>query len=223
LSDKMTIRLPVYSNFPADKAVLHGADSMLLQQIKQMSRFIRHDSFWMAQLAQIDITANHTFEMIPLIGNHTIVFGDGSDYEQKFHRLLLFYQQVAGKTGFDKYSIVNVQYDKQVIGTKKGTAGRIDSLQALKNIRKLIEASHQLTVDTVSTMVDNNIVVNQAPEPSLTLLREQPQHAVINNSSSAVPTSAGPSSMKSQPPFPLKQTAKKPAAREKPKAVMRQP
>jgi cell division protein FtsQ len=221
LSDKITIRLPVYSNFPADKAVLHGADSALLQQIKQMSRFIRNDSFWMAQLAQIDITADNTFEMIPVIGNHTIVFGDGNNYQQKFHRLLLFYQQVASKTGFDKYSIINIQYERQVIGTKKGTTGRIDSLQALKNIQKLIEASHKVPADTVSTMVDNNIVVNPAPEPSLTLLREQQKKEAINNSSSAVPTSASPSSMKNHPPFPLKQTEKTFTTHEKPKAVMK--
>ena len=219
LNDKMTIQLPVFSNFPTDKTVLHGADSLLMQQIKQMSHFIVRDSFWMAQLAQIDITAANTFEMTPVIGNHIILFGDGSDYEQKFYRLLLFYQQVSATVGFDKYSIINVQYNNQVIGTRKGTAGKIDSLQAIKNIRKLIEASRQLSADTVSTMVDNNIAVNASPEPPLTLLREK--DTSIHHSLPVVPTSASPSSMKSHPPFPLKQIVKKPVTHEKPKAVMK--
>ena len=90
LSSKMTIKLPVYSNFPAYKETLFSADSLLMQQIKQISPFILSHPFWMAQIAQIDITPGRTFEMIPVIGKHTIVFGDGQDYEQKFHRLFLF-------------------------------------------------------------------------------------------------------------------------------------
>ena len=128
-----------------------------------MSPFILSHPFWMAQIGQIDITPDRTFEMIPVVGKHVIVFGDGRDYEQKFHRLFLFYQQVGAQVGLDKYSIINVAFNNQVVATKKGTTGKIDSLQALKNIQKLIESSKQLPYDTVSTMVDNNIAANDAP------------------------------------------------------------
>jgi cell division protein FtsQ len=73
----------------------------------------------MAQISQVDITPDDTFEMIPVVGNHVIDFGDGTDYDKKFRRLLLFYQQVLSKTGMDVYERLNVQYARQVIGVKK--------------------------------------------------------------------------------------------------------
>jgi cell division protein FtsQ len=221
LNSKLTVKLPVYSNFPADKERLYGADSLLMQQIKKMSPFILAQPFWMAQIGQIDITPNRTFEMIPVIGKHIIAFGDGSDYEQKFHRLFLFYQQVGARVGLDKYSIINVAYNKQVVATRKGTAGKIDSLQALKNIQKLIDASKQLLYDTVSTMVDNNIAVNAAPVPTLTILKDNQRNAAVKDSFNKVPSSTYPTSLKSRAAQPLKKAAPHPKENKQPKAVMK--
>lgn len=214
LNSKMTVKLPVYSNFPADKERLHGADSVLMQQIKQMSPFILANPFWMAQIGQIDITPNRTFEMMPVLGKHVIAFGDGKEYEQKFHRLLLFYQQVGAKVGLDKYSIINVAYNNQVVATKKGTTGKVDSLQALKNIQKLIEASQQVSYDTVSTTVDNNIVVNAPPSPTLTILKDNQRNAAVKDSFNKVPSSTRPTSLKSRAAQPSKKN-------KQPKAVMK--
>jgi cell division protein FtsQ len=214
LSGKMTIKLPVYSNFPANKETLYSADSLLMQQIKQISPFILSHPFWMAQIAQIDITPNRTFEMIPVIGKHTIIFGDGADYEQKFHRLFLFYQQVGAKVGLDKYSVINVAFDKQVVATKKGTTGKIDSLQAIKNIQKLIEASKELPYDTVSTMVDNNIAAYAAPMPTLTILEDNHVNTAIKDTLNKVPSSIHPTSLKSRAIEPVQQ-------KRQPKAVMK--
>jgi cell division protein FtsQ len=221
LNNKVAVKLPVYSDFPADKERLYGADSLLMQQIKQMSPFILAHPFWMAQIGQIDITPNRTFEIIPVIGKHLVAFGDGTDYEQKFHRLFLFYQQVGAKVGLDKYSIINVAYDKQVVATKKGTTGKIDSLQVLKNIQKLIDASKQLPYDTVSTMVDNNIAVNAAPVPTLTILKDNQRNAAIKDSFNKVPSSIHPTSLKSRATLPSKKIVQHPREKKQPKAVMK--
>ena len=73
----------------------------------------------MAQVAQIDITPERNFEMIPVVGNHTVILGDGENMEQKFHRLFVFYKNVLSQTGFDKYKAINVQYAGQVVGVKE--------------------------------------------------------------------------------------------------------
>ena len=107
-------------------------------------------SFWMAQIAQLDITPDRRFELVPTIGNHLIGFGDGSDYQDKFHRLFVFYQQVLSKTGFDKYSRIDIAYAGEVIGTHKGSEGsRQDSLQGMKNIREMIRAAQHMQADTI--------------------------------------------------------------------------
>jgi cell division protein FtsQ len=233
LNDKMAVKLPVFTGFPSEKTVLRGADSVLMQQVKQLSLYMMKDTFWLAQVQQVAITGNRSFDMMPVIGNHTIVFGDGNDYEAKFHRLLLFYRQVAARVGFERYSAVNVAYAGQVIGVKKGTVSKVDSLQALKNIQALIEASHRAPADTLSTTVDNNIMVTGASGSILPVLNTRPDSAgtttpkTSKDTLNRVPTqSTHPPSMKSRvPSHPVQKPAAKrsvtPNEKPKPKAVMR--
>jgi cell division protein FtsQ len=169
LQDKVQARLPVFTGYPAQKIRLQGRDSALTAGLLQLSSFIRQDSFWTAQIAQIDITANKTFELEPEIGIHRVTFGDGSDIRQKFHRLFLFYKEVLSRTGFDKYSRIDVSYAGQVIGIKKGSEqSRYDSIQGMNNIRQLILSAQQLQQDTLrqqnirplehSTMTEQNLI-----------------------------------------------------------------
>src|SRR5665647_2518695 len=72
LSDKFSARLPVFTNFPTDVIVLSKEDSILLNEIKSLSEFIGNDPFWMAQIDQIDITPERTFELVPKLGNQVI-------------------------------------------------------------------------------------------------------------------------------------------------------
>jgi cell division protein FtsQ len=149
LSEKAFTKIPVFTDYPYEKIKKHGDDSVMLQQIKNLSGFIINDSFWMAQIEQVDITPQKTFEMIPVVGNHVIEFGDGNDCKKKFNRLFIFYKDVLSKTGFDKYSRINVSYSGQIIGTKKGTGiTKADSLLAIKNIQQLIKSARQMQADT---------------------------------------------------------------------------
>lgn len=120
LSDKMTAKLPVFTGFPVNLSRWKTpSDKKLVRQIKELSLFLADHPFWMAQVSQIDITPVREFEIVPTIGNHIVEFGDGSDYENKFNRLFVFYKQVLAKTGMEKYSRIKVQYDNEVIGVKK--------------------------------------------------------------------------------------------------------
>lgn len=149
LSVKITVRLPVFTGFPANKNHPGNVDSVLMRDIKTISIQILNDPFWMAQIAQVSITPDRTFEMIPTVGSHIIQFGSGENSADKFKRLFIFYSQVLSKAGFDKYSRISVQYNKQVIGTKKGTIAKIDSVQALKNIQEMIEESRKVYEDSI--------------------------------------------------------------------------
>lgn len=119
LSEKLSARLPVFTGFPSDKPRLSSADSALLCQVRKLSAYILKEPFWMAQIAQVDITPDKRFEMIPTIGDHIIEFGDGENYDKKFGRLLAFYRKVLSKTGMNTYERIKVQYDRQVIGVRQ--------------------------------------------------------------------------------------------------------
>jgi cell division protein FtsQ len=148
LSDMLSARVPVFTNFP-DKKVLSTKDSILLDDINRTASFILNDSFWMAQTEQIDITEERNFELIPTIGNHIVKLGKGNDIDKKLHRLLIFYQQVLSKTSFDKYNIIDVQFAGQVIGSKTRMS-KVDSMQLKKNIEKLLQEARKMQKDTTA-------------------------------------------------------------------------
>ena len=154
LSDKMNVRIPVFTAFPSDKVKLKGADLELMKQVRNLALYISGNEFFKAQIAQVDITPSRNFEMVPVIGNHVIEFGNGENLESKFRRLFIFYHQVLRETGFDRYNRINVQFERQIIGTRRAFAGNIDSVQAIENIAQLIEESKRIITDSVLTLVD---------------------------------------------------------------------
>jgi cell division protein FtsQ len=156
LSERITLKLPVFTGFPSDKSKLKLSDSLLLQHVKELSKYISQNPFWMAQIAQVDITASRNFEMVPTVGNHIIEFGPALDYEKKFKKLLIFYDQILSKTGMNKYERINVQYNQQVIGIRKAMMiSKADSLKAVKNIQQMIESAQEMQQAAADSIPDN--------------------------------------------------------------------
>ena len=139
LSDKTSARVPVFTNFP-DKKVYSAKDSLLFIDVKNIATYIKNDPFWMSQVAQIDITAERNFELSPVVGNHLIKLGNGKDLEKKFNRLMIFYKQVLAQKGFDAYSIVDVQYAGQVVGTRRGTEkNKVDTAMLKRRVNEMLK------------------------------------------------------------------------------------
>lgn len=115
-----TARVLVVTNFPSDNDVLAHTDSLMLMDIKSISNFIYADTFWNAQIAQLNITSSGRFQLIPSIGNHTVLFGDASDIKAKFERLFIFYQKAWLQSGMNTYETIDIRYNNQVVATRKG-------------------------------------------------------------------------------------------------------
>lgn len=217
LSDKLPVKLPVFTDYPAATIRLHGQDSVLTTEIKQLSAFIGGDAFWMAQIAQVAILPDRTFELVPTVGNHLIEFGDGEDYEQKFHRLFIFYKEVLSRTGMDKYSRIDIAYAGQVIGTKKGSEGtRFDSLQGIRNVQQLIHTAQQLQADTIRQKDFKPLERSTLTEQSLTnydLIPDSPSYEKPHTGAPIHPVSNPVKAVTRPAPV-------KAPARQNPKAVM---
>jgi cell division protein FtsQ len=159
LSDKFSARLPVFTGFPSDKKVLSKADSSLLGDVKAISLALQKDSFSMAMVEQVDITAQRMFEMIPKIGNQLIVFGDASDVDAKLEKLKLFYKEIMVKAGWNNYSVINVQYKNQVVAKRKGAEDfTADSLRTLQIMQAIATRTQQQANDSLQQIIqpDNN-------------------------------------------------------------------
>lgn len=170
LSDKLSARVPIFTGFPSTKKILARPDSALLENIVRMGRYIMADSFWMAQVAEIDITPQSNFEMIPVVGDHTVVLGDAEDIDKKFKRLFTFYRQAWMQNGINTYETLDVQYNNQVVAVKKGIGkARVDSARAREAMasllaqRPLVTDSNSAVITPVTAPAVKPAVANAAP------------------------------------------------------------
>ncbi len=139
LSGKLSARVPVFTGF-IDKKIYSAKDSLLLNDVKNIATYIKNDPFWMSQVAQIDITPEKNFEVSPVVGNHLIKLGNAKDIEKKFNRLMIFYKQVLAQKGFDSYSMIDVQYSGQVVGTKRGTdKNKVDTVMLKRRVDEMLK------------------------------------------------------------------------------------
>lgn len=140
LSEKALAHVPVFTGFPDKKA---RKDTALLHDISSMAQYISNDSFWVSQVAQVDILTEGMkgyweFEMVPVVGRHLVKLGDGEDIEGKFSRLFVFYQQVLNRTGLDHYKTIDVRFAGQVIGGRSDNP-KVDSIQFSKKAAELLK------------------------------------------------------------------------------------
>jgi cell division protein FtsQ len=216
LSDKMSARVPVFTGFP-ERKIMTAKDSLLLNDVTTAAKFIYNDPFWMAQAAQIDITPEKTFEMIPVVGNHIIKLGNGENIDQKLHRLFIFYKQVLSKTGFDKYKVIDVQYAGQVIGSKQPGNTKVDIVQLRKNVEKLLQEAMDAQTDT--NTYAKPLIEESVRNDSTTIMHLKPTAAretKTTDPNAMKANSVSKPKMINKP----KVTNQKPVEEKRPKAVM---
>lgn len=165
LSTGYSARVPVFTDYIVSAKKRSKADSMLLRNISDVSSYIIADHFWMAQIDQVDISPDGSFEMIPKIGNQEIYFGNAENYNTKFENLLLFYKQVLSKVGFDKYKALNVSFNGQVVAVKRALEDiRQDSLRARELMKALALKAQKENNDSTA-----NIQLDQTDETPIPL------------------------------------------------------
>ena len=128
--DQHGLKIPLSDNFTADVLVANGlidepfggrVDTLhtdLARDIFKTADFIRRDSLWSAQIAQIYVNQNHEIELIPRVGNQRILLGNADSLATRFNNLKAFYKQALPQVGWDAYKLINIKYANQVIGVK---------------------------------------------------------------------------------------------------------
>jgi cell division protein FtsQ len=122
LNDNFTVRVPVALGYIA---TYHNEsrDSAVQDALYKMTTFIGRDVFLHALIDQMYVNENGEFDLIPKTGNHTIHFGSATEnMNDKFKRLKIFYHDGLTKTGWYKYSTINLKFDGQVVCEKRDSA-----------------------------------------------------------------------------------------------------
>ncbi|MEN9701314.1 MAG: hypothetical protein RIR55_629 [Bacteroidota bacterium] len=157
------MRLPIFTGFPSDQEKLSNPDSLLLNDILTFAKTIQQDSFYLAQIAQVNIEPNGDFEMIPTLGDHTVLLGSVENLEDKLNRLYTFYKKVWVPSGINAYHVLDLRFDHQVVALKKG----LDPIKYAPGSMPVIQL--QSVVDTSMSNADTVVkkplpIVNPAPK-----------------------------------------------------------
>lgn len=94
-------------------------DEFAKTDLYKFALFLSKNEFWNAQIEQIVIQPKEEVVLITRIGNHEVLLGKLEDVEGKLDRLKKFYTEALPGTGWNRYTKINLKYDKQVVGTKR--------------------------------------------------------------------------------------------------------
>jgi cell division protein FtsQ len=120
LKQLTVLNLPVFTGYPTDQPKLSKPDSALLKDVLFFAKTIQKDSFFMAQVAQVNIEPNGTFEMVPTLGDHLVLLGTVDQLEDKLNRLFTFYKNVWVPSGINAYQYIDCRFNHQIVALKKG-------------------------------------------------------------------------------------------------------
>ncbi|NOY48944.1 MAG: hypothetical protein GXO88_00030 [Chlorobi bacterium] len=111
-----------YINIPAQKGHNNVYDTIYdktsLKEILALSKKINGNDFLKAQINQIYLNSKKEFELIPELGNQTIILGNLKKLDIKLRNLEAFYKQALLEEGLNKYRTINLKFDGQIVCAK---------------------------------------------------------------------------------------------------------
>jgi cell division protein FtsQ len=81
--------------------------------------YVQDNDFWKAQIEQVHVQADGDILLVPLVGGHIIELGDADNYREKLHVMREFYKQVLVKNNWDKYEMISLKYNNQVVAKRR--------------------------------------------------------------------------------------------------------
>ncbi len=119
--DDLRKTMPVSHRFAAYVPVATGriTKKTACGALYDFARYISNDPFWNDQIAQININEKMQVELIPRVGEHIIILGTFDRYMQKLEKLRKLYLYGLNETGWNAYSVINLQFRDQVVCTRK--------------------------------------------------------------------------------------------------------
>jgi len=125
--DETAHAMPVRPEVSADVIPVSGNIDMTLSQalsdtlnhkwdaLLSCVKYIGNDTFLKSRISQIYVKNENFYLLIPVTGNHTIIFGTPEHPEKRLERLKIFYQKVMDEEKWENYKTIDLRYKSQVI------------------------------------------------------------------------------------------------------------
>jgi len=116
----------VGGNVNISSAMLNGVSVLdtsiknsILKDIYYLVNYINDDNFWSAQIDQIYVDSNDEIDLIPRVGNQMVHLGTCENFEGKLRNLEAFYDKVLPEVGWNKYSLIDLEFKDQIVCKKR--------------------------------------------------------------------------------------------------------
>ncbi len=112
----------VEGNITITQAMLSGVSVLdtsiknsILKDIYKIVDYIDDDDFWSAQIDQIYVNGKNEIDLLPRAGSQVVHLGTAENLEGKLRNLEAFYEQVLPEVGWNKYSVINLEFKDQIV------------------------------------------------------------------------------------------------------------
>jgi cell division protein FtsQ len=189
----------------------------LLGQVAYMVRHIERDTFWNAQVSQIIMAPDMTFEIVPVLGTQRILLGDTSMLDQKLENLFAFYKNVLNRIGWDRYDKIDLSYKGQIVASpalqwKMPQDKMLTELKWVETIKA--KAAYNKNVFSLDS---NDVAVVRRQEPVVAVI---PEPEPVRESAQQM--RAGSVAARAEPkPAPVQAAAKKPVQKQEAKPAVK--
>ncbi len=117
---------PISSNFSERVVLVHINNELDINNKKlkfskdliKMINFINRDDFFSKIISEIEIKSNKNIVIHPQFSKQKFIFGYPDNLEEKFKKIMLFYNNIAPTKGWNTYKTVNVKFRNQIICDK---------------------------------------------------------------------------------------------------------
>lgn len=90
----------------------------VLSNVHRIALELKTDTLTTALVEQIYVNESNEIELIPKLGDQTIVVGDTSLLDEKLNNLRLFYENSMRSLAWNNYKVINLKYKNQVVCSK---------------------------------------------------------------------------------------------------------
>ncbi len=120
-------KMPVSTNYVVDVPLVTGnvKEDFAKSSLFDFAVYLQKNPIWDSFIEQIVVNNNSSVELIPRVGDFTLIFGSLDDFEKKLDKLNVFMNKGLKKVGWNRYSIINLSYNDQVVCTKKDTTATL--------------------------------------------------------------------------------------------------
>ena len=122
--DRLGEKMPLSRNYSARVPIITGViEQENIGDLYKLLLSLKEDEFLKKQIVGINSKGENEFELMTRIGDQKIQIGTIENLSTKFKNLKAFYNYTMSNKTLDNYSVINLQYNNQVVCTKKMNNG----------------------------------------------------------------------------------------------------